>query len=63
MGGWVTVRCPSDYEPLMRKAGGMWDPGARLWFLHPRRVGPVLRELQRTTDPLFRQAGIDLDQG
>jgi hypothetical protein len=25
------------------------------------RIGPVIRELERTTDPLFRQAGIRLD--
>jgi hypothetical protein len=26
-----------------------------------RRINPLIRELRRTTDPLFRQAGIDLD--
>jgi hypothetical protein len=26
-----------------------------------RRVGPLIRELRRTTDPLFRHAGLDLD--
>jgi hypothetical protein len=26
-----------------------------------RRIGPVIRTLRRTTDPLFRQAGLDLD--
>jgi hypothetical protein len=25
------------------------------------RIGPVIRELERATDPLFRQAGMDLD--
>jgi hypothetical protein len=25
------------------------------------RVGPLVRELRRATDPLFRRVGIDLD--
>jgi hypothetical protein len=28
-----------------------------------RRIGPVLREHRRVTDPLFRRAGLDLDGG
>jgi hypothetical protein len=39
----------------------MWDPGARQWLIERRRIGPVIRALERTTDPLFRQAGIHLD--
>jgi hypothetical protein len=32
------------------------------WLIERRRVGPLVRELRRATDPLlFRQAGIDLD--
>jgi hypothetical protein len=31
--------------------------------IEPRRIGPVVRALRRQTDPLFRQAGIDLDEG
>jgi hypothetical protein len=27
-----------------------------------RRIGPVIRALYHLTDPLFRQAGIDLDR-
>ena len=27
----------------------------------PRRIGPLVRKLRRVTDPLFRQAGISLD--
>jgi len=27
----------------------------------PRRIGPVIHELERTTDPLVRQAGVSLD--
>ena len=60
---WITVRCPRELAPLMVKAGGIWDPGARQWCIEPRRIGPVVRALRERTDPLFRQAGIDLDQG
>ena len=60
---WVTVRCPHELDPLMRRAGGLWEPGSRRWLIEQRRIGPVLRHLRRTTDPLFRQAGIDLDEG
>jgi hypothetical protein len=45
----------------MRAAGGEWDAGDRHWLIERRRIGPVIRALSRVTDPLFRQAGIDLD--
>jgi hypothetical protein len=45
----------------MRQAGGQWDPGARHWLIERRRIGPVIRELERSTDPLFRRAGMTLD--
>ncbi len=25
LGGWITVRCPRDYDSLMRNAGGQWE--------------------------------------
>jgi hypothetical protein len=59
--GWVMVRCPHQYDELMRRAGGVWEPGARQWLVERRRIGPVIRELERTVDPLFRHAGIRLD--
>ena len=62
LGGMVAVRCPADLAPLMRRAGGTWEPGTRRWLIERRRIGPVLRELRRTTDPLFRQAGVSLDE-
>ena len=49
--------CPRDLDPLMRAAGGLWEPGGRRWLI----TRPLMRELRRATDPLFRQAGIDLD--
>jgi hypothetical protein len=56
------VRCPRQYDELMRGAGGVWEPSARQWLIEPRRVGPVIRAFKRTTDPLFRQVGLDLDR-
>jgi hypothetical protein len=61
--GWVMVRCPSQYDGLMRRAGGVWEPAARQWLVERRRIGPVIRELKRTVDPLFRRVGINLEQG
>ena len=60
---WVAVRCPSEFDGLMRKTGGLREAGSRRWLIERRRVGRLVRELQRATDPLFRQAGIDLDEG
>jgi hypothetical protein len=61
LGNLVAVRCPVELEPLVQKAGGMWEPGSRRWLVERRRMGPLIRGLRRSTDPLFRQAGIDLD--
>ena len=58
---WVAVRCPSDLYVLMRRSGGVWDPGGRRWLVEQRRLGPLIRDLRLATDPLFRRAGIDLD--
>jgi hypothetical protein len=61
LGGMVAVRCPAELAPLMQKAGGSWEPGSKRWLVEQRRLGPLIRNLRRSTDPLFRQAGIDLD--
>jgi hypothetical protein len=61
--GWVMVRCPRQYDDLLRGAGGVWEPGARQWLVERRRIGPVIRELERSVDPLFRRLGIDLAAG
>jgi len=58
---WVAVRCPSEFDGLMRSTGGLREAGSRRWLIERRRMGPLMRKLQRATDPLFRQAGIDLD--
>ena len=61
LGALVAVRCPHELDRLMKKAGGLWEPGSRRWLIGPRRINPLIRDLRRTTDPLFRRAGIDLD--
>jgi hypothetical protein len=61
VGAMVAVRCPRGLDPLMKKAGGQWEPGSRRWLIVRRRVGPLIRDLRRSTDPLFRQAGMNLD--
>jgi hypothetical protein len=62
LGGMIAVRCPSDLDPWMQKGGGLWEPGSRRWLIERRRIGSVIRNLRRVTDPLFRHAGIDLDE-
>ena len=52
-GRMVAVRCPQDFA---------WEPGSRRWLVERRRIGPVIRALQRATDPLFRRAGLTLDE-
>jgi hypothetical protein len=58
----VAVRSPRDFDPLMRQAGGVWEPGSRRWLIERRRIGPLVRNLRRATDPLFRRVGMDLDE-
>jgi hypothetical protein len=58
LGAWITVQ----FDTLVRNAGGTWDRGARRRLLRQHRLGPVLCALCRRTDPLFRQAGLDLDR-
>jgi hypothetical protein len=58
----VAVTCPRDFDPIMRKAGGQWQRHTRVWLIERRRLGPVVRALRATTDPLLRRAGLDLDR-
>jgi hypothetical protein len=60
LGGWISVRCPKDYDILMRRAGGQWEPGTRRWLIERRRIGPVIRALERSVDPLFRAVGLTM---
>jgi hypothetical protein len=61
LGAMIAVRCPSDLDPLMHQAGGLWEPGSRRWLIERRRLGPPIRNLRRVTDPLFRRVGLLLD--
>jgi hypothetical protein len=48
---WVAVRCPSEFNELMRLKGGLREAGS--WLIARQRINPLMRELRRTTDPLF----------
>jgi hypothetical protein len=61
LGGMVAVRCPHEFYQVMRQAGGLWEPGSRRWLIERRRIGPLVRNLRRATDPLFRRVGLHLD--
>jgi hypothetical protein len=58
---WVAVRGPSEFDGLMRRKGGLREAGSRRWLIPRWRINPLVRELRRATDPLFRQAGMSLD--
>lgn len=58
---WVAVRCPSDLAPLVKQAGALWEAGSGRWLVPRRQLNPLIRNLRRDTDPLFRWAGIDPD--
>jgi hypothetical protein len=45
----------------MRKVGGLWEAGSRRWLIERRTPRADGGELRRSTDPLFRRAGMDLD--
>jgi hypothetical protein len=57
----LALRCPSEFAPLVCKAGAIWEPGSKRWLVERRRIGPLVRNLRCVTDPLFRHAGINLD--
>ena len=61
LGAMITVRCPHDFDGVMLKAGGLWEPGRKRWLIERRRIGPIIRALEGATDPLFRRAGLNLD--
>jgi hypothetical protein len=61
LGSMVGVRCPHDFDHLMHQAGGQREEGTRRWLIERRRLGPLVRNLRRDTDPLFRWAKLKLD--
>jgi len=56
LGKLIAVRCLAESNEVMRWAGGQWEPGSRRWLIERRRIGPVICQLRRQTDPLFRRA-------
>jgi hypothetical protein len=54
-GRMVAVRCPKELAHILKRAGGVWEPGSRRWLVERRRIGPVIRALEAATDPLFRE--------
>jgi hypothetical protein len=61
LGALVAIRCPSDLDGILRRAGGTWEPASRRWLLSPARAAKVVPKLRRSTDTLFRRAGLNLD--
>jgi len=61
LGKLIAVRCPAELAHILRRAGAVWEPGSRRWLVQRRRIGPVIRSLERATDPLFRRAGLVLE--
>jgi hypothetical protein len=57
----VAVRCPAELAHILRRASAVWEPGSRRWLAQRRRIGPVIRALERATDPLFRRVGLILE--
>ena len=61
LGKLVAIRAPRELDAIFRRAGGAWEPGSRRWLIERRRIGPVIRELWKATDTLFRKSGVSLD--
>jgi hypothetical protein len=61
LGALVAIRCPSDLDGILRRAGATREPGSRHWLLSPARAAKLVPKLRRSTDPLFRRAGLNLD--
>ena len=59
---WAAVRCPHDFDELMRRTGGLWEAGSRRWLVERRRLNPLIRTLRCETDPLFPRVGMSLDE-
>ena len=57
----VAFRCPQDFAHILQRACGVLEPGIGRWLVTRHRIGPVIRALERETDPLSRQAGMSLD--
>jgi hypothetical protein len=60
VGKLVAIRAPRELDAIFRRAGGTWEPGTRRWLVERRRIGPVIRELRKATDILYRKSGVSL---
>ncbi|MDQ2781826.1 MAG: hypothetical protein M3Y26_04730, partial [Actinomycetota bacterium] len=56
----VKVRAPRELAAAIINAGGEYDPGCKVWWVERRRIGPLVRALERKVDPLFRRVGMRL---
>jgi hypothetical protein len=61
LGNQIAVRCPEELAHILQRAGAVWEPGIKRWLVQRLRMGPVIRALERATDPLFRRQGIVLE--
>jgi hypothetical protein len=61
LGAKIAVRRPVELAHILRRVGAICEPGRERWLVQRRRIGPVIRALERATDPLFRRAGVVLD--
>jgi hypothetical protein len=57
LGKLIAVRCPKELAHILQRAGATWEPGSGRWLVQRRSIGPVIRALERATDPLFRRTG------
>jgi hypothetical protein len=58
LGSLVAIRCPKYQDRIVGRTAATWEPG----FGRCRAAKLVVPKLRRATNPLFRRAGIDLDE-
>ena len=58
---WWLSGARKELAHILKRAGGVWEPGSRRWLVEQRPIGPVIRALESATDPLFRRAGLVLE--
>jgi hypothetical protein len=63
LGSLVAIRCPKDLDRIVGRTAATWEPGSGRWLVSPSRAAKLVPKLRRATDTLFRQAGLDLDDG
>ena len=48
LGALVAIRCPSDLDGILRRAGATREPGSRHWLLSPARAAKLVPKLRRS---------------